>query len=230
METGEAQGPADSGDGGSDDRCPQQAQDMAQPVEIERRTEEALDQGGCQQSLSRIAYGEDNRAQEVSIAQEIGHDGRDHRPGHDRPSRARPKSDQCARGNTGGRPEHGYAVWSEQGKAELCREDIDATDHDGETAQTDPPPRRVNCVGSLGLHSQIFEHLAVSDGFYSITSSARASSVGGTSSPGARAVTRLMTNWNLVAWTTGRPAGLAPLRTWPEYTPTCRHMSGIAVP
>ena len=39
--------------------------------------------------------------------------------------------------------------------------------------------------------------------------------VGGTSRPSARAVTRLMTNSNLVACTTGRSAGFAPLRTWP---------------
>src|SRR5262249_125355 len=50
---------------------------------------------------------------------------------------------------------------------------------------------------------------------HSITSSARASSAGGISSPSARAVTRLMTNSNLVGCTTGRSAGLAPLRTLP---------------
>src|SRR5215510_298965 len=47
---------------------------------------------------------------------------------------------------------------------------------------------------------------------YSITSSARASSVGGTSRPSALAVCRLMTNSNLVDCSTGRSAGLAPLR------------------
>src|SRR6516164_2045036 len=52
-------------------------------------------------------------------------------------------------------------------------------------------------------------------GAHSITSSARASSVGGISMPSARAVGRLMTNWNLVDCTTGRSAGLAPLRMRP---------------
>ena len=47
---------------------------------------------------------------------------------------------------------------------------------------------------------------------YSITSSARASSVGGISRPSALAVLRLMTNWYLEACSTGRSAGLAPLR------------------
>jgi hypothetical protein len=47
---------------------------------------------------------------------------------------------------------------------------------------------------------------------YSITSSARASRVGGISSPKARAVGRLMTKSNLVDCTTGRSAGLVPLR------------------
>jgi hypothetical protein len=45
---------------------------------------------------------------------------------------------------------------------------------------------------------------------YSITSSAIASSVGGTSIPSARAVCMLMTNSNLVGCCTGRSAGLTP--------------------
>src|SRR5262249_4036954 len=47
---------------------------------------------------------------------------------------------------------------------------------------------------------------------HSITSSARASSVGGTSRPSALAVFRLMTSSNSVASCTGRSAGRAPLR------------------
>ena len=50
---------------------------------------------------------------------------------------------------------------------------------------------------------------------YSITSSARASSVGGTSRPSAFAAFRLITNSNLVDCTTGRSTGLAPLRIRP---------------
>src|SRR6478736_1051933 len=46
---------------------------------------------------------------------------------------------------------------------------------------------------------------------YSITSSARASSVGGTSRPSALAVIRLITRSNLVGCTTGRSAVLSPL-------------------
>src|SRR5262249_40137918 len=45
---------------------------------------------------------------------------------------------------------------------------------------------------------------------HSITSSARASSVGGTSRPRALAVVRLMTRSNLVGCSTGMSAGLAP--------------------
>src|SRR5262245_40223956 len=48
--------------------------------------------------------------------------------------------------------------------------------------------------------------------FHSITSSARASSVGGISRPRARAVLRLITNSNLVDCWTGRSDGFAPLR------------------
>src|SRR5262249_20282699 len=45
---------------------------------------------------------------------------------------------------------------------------------------------------------------------HSITSSARASSVGGTSRPRALVVIRLMTRSNLVGCSTGRSAGFAP--------------------
>src|SRR5262249_7496110 len=48
--------------------------------------------------------------------------------------------------------------------------------------------------------------------FHSITSPARASSVGGTSRPSALAVLRLMTRSNLVGCWTGRSAGFSPLR------------------
>ena len=51
---------------------------------------------------------------------------------------------------------------------------------------------------------------------YSITSSAVASSVGGTVRPKALAVFRLMTNSNLVGCTTGRSPGLSPLRIRPS--------------
>src|SRR5262249_10167017 len=51
--------------------------------------------------------------------------------------------------------------------------------------------------------------------FHSITSSARASSVGGTSRPSAAAVCRLMTNSNLVGCRIGSSAGFSPLSTPP---------------
>src|SRR5215470_2064285 len=50
---------------------------------------------------------------------------------------------------------------------------------------------------------------------HSITSSASASSVGGSSRLSAFAILRLITNSNLVGCRTGRSAGLAPLRTLP---------------
>ena len=58
---------------------------------------------------------------------------------------------------------------------------------------------------------------------HSITSSARASRFGGTSSPSVLAVLRLMTNSNLVGCWTGRSAGLAPLRMRPTYEPATRY-------
>src|SRR5215831_12015615 len=50
---------------------------------------------------------------------------------------------------------------------------------------------------------------------HSITSSAAASSLSGTVRPSMAAVSTLMTNSNLVDCTTGRSAGLAPLRMRP---------------
>ena len=50
---------------------------------------------------------------------------------------------------------------------------------------------------------------------YSITSSARASSVGGTARPSAVAVLRLTTSSNFVGCTTGRSLGFSPLRMRP---------------
>jgi hypothetical protein len=46
---------------------------------------------------------------------------------------------------------------------------------------------------------------------YSITSSARASKMGGTSKPSCLAVLRLMRNSNVVGPSTGRSPGLVPL-------------------
>src|SRR5262249_49218025 len=51
--------------------------------------------------------------------------------------------------------------------------------------------------------------------FHSITSSASASSLSGTSRPSAFAVLRLMTSSNLVGCITGKSAGFAPLRIRP---------------
>jgi hypothetical protein len=65
---------------------------------------------------------------------------------------------------------------------------------------------------------------------HSITSSARASSVGGMSRPNALLVWRLMTNSNLLDCMTGRSAGLAPLRILPMYTPTWRYASVTLAP
>jgi hypothetical protein len=50
---------------------------------------------------------------------------------------------------------------------------------------------------------------------YSITSSARASSVAGISTPSVLAVLRLITSSNFVGCITGKSAGLAPFKIWP---------------
>ena len=65
---------------------------------------------------------------------------------------------------------------------------------------------------------------------YSITSSARASSIGGTSRPSALAVFKLIVSWNLVGACTGRSAGFSPRRMRSRYDAARRHKSGMSVP
>src|SRR4029077_18968853 len=65
---------------------------------------------------------------------------------------------------------------------------------------------------------------------HSITSSARASKVAGTSRPSDLAVLRLMTSSNLVGCCTGSSAGLAPLSMRLTETPACRYMSVMLAP
>jgi hypothetical protein len=65
---------------------------------------------------------------------------------------------------------------------------------------------------------------------YSITSSARASTGAEISTPSAFAVLRLMNNSNLVGCSTGRSAGLAPLRILSTYLPLNRKESVMSAP
>src|SRR5215472_4482921 len=65
---------------------------------------------------------------------------------------------------------------------------------------------------------------------HSITSSARASSDGGTVMPSALAVLRLMTSSNLAGCSTGKSPGFSPLRMRPTYTPACRWFSAMGAP
>src|SRR5215467_1670173 len=65
---------------------------------------------------------------------------------------------------------------------------------------------------------------------HSITSSARAISVGGTSRPSAFAVLRLMTNSNLVGCSIGNSEAFAPLRILTTYAAARRLRSGTFGP
>jgi hypothetical protein len=65
---------------------------------------------------------------------------------------------------------------------------------------------------------------------YSMTSSARVSSVGGTMMPSAFAVFKLITNSNLVGCSTGRSAGLAPLKILSTKAADRRNRSGRSGP
>ena len=74
---------------------------------------------------------------------------------------------------------------------------------------TGPLPVGPSQGSSLSILTEPHDELAPP---HSITSSARASSVGGISRPSAFAVIRLMTRSNLVGCSTGRSAGFAPRR------------------
>src|SRR5262249_10967025 len=66
--------------------------------------------------------------------------------------------------------------------------------------------------------------------YHSITSSARASSVSGTTRPSALAVLRLTTSSNLVGCSMGRSAGFAPLITLMTNAAARLVSSGILAP
>ena len=70
------------------------------------------------------------------------------------------------------------------------------------------PSRGASSIGRANAR----ESASSKQHLYSITSSARASSVGGTSRPSALAVLRLITSSYLVGACTGRSAGFSPLR------------------
>ena len=77
-----------------------------------------------------------------------------------------------------------------------------------ETRRLPPNSRRADAYRS-GRLGQFDQSAAQQNSAYSITSSARPSSIGGTSMPIAFAVLRLMINKNLVGKATGRSAGCA---------------------
>src|SRR5215211_1585030 len=80
------------------------------------------------------------------------------------------------------------------------------------TTQHSLPSGRYSLLGP-DLHRQ--DRTSFAWRTYSITSSARASKVGGTVRPRAFAVFRLITSSNLVGCRTGRSAGFSPLRIRP---------------
>src|SRR5262249_35548695 len=93
--------------------------------------------------------------------------------------------------------------------ARLCREGVDPLDRCKRFQVIHPPFldlawRKGSFISNLPLWF-----------LYSITSSASASSLSGTSSRSALAVLRLITSSNFVGCSTGKSAGLAPFRIRP---------------
>src|SRR4029450_12948338 len=81
-----------------------------------------------------------------------------------------------------------------------------------------------------GLECVEERHAALVEHGYSMTWSARRSNVCGIVSPSALAVLRLMTSANLVGCSTGRSAGLAPLRILSTKVAARRQRSGKVTP
>src|SRR3954453_8988304 len=77
--------------------------------------------------------------------------------------------------------------------------------------------------GQLSQWRQLETYALQQIASYSITSSARATSVGGTSRPRALAVFILMASSNFVGCSTGRLAGLAPLKILCTNAAACRY-------
>src|SRR5262245_18918763 len=80
---------------------------------------------------------------------------------------------------------------------------------------------------SIDLHDAFLNEFRVA---HSIASSARASSVGGTSRPSVLAALRLITSSNFVGCSTGMSAGFAPFRIRAAMTPSWRYTPGRLVP
>ena len=145
MKQCESDNPTDPRDGGREDRCCQQAENVAQPVEAEIRTEVVLNNARCENSLPGIAEGKNDRAPEIPVSQQVGRDGGADRAGHHRQSRGGPKRNQDAGRNPGGGPEHGHAIrFGQQDKAQPRGEKISDADRDREPDQTNPPLRQVS--------------------------------------------------------------------------------------
>src|SRR4029077_1066324 len=102
-------------------------------------------------------------------------------------------------------------------------------------ADSDPPDPRHPCRllrarGKRIYRSRTAKKREEISAFHSITSSARASSVGGTVRPSVFAVFRLRTNSIFTACSTGRSAGLTPRRILPVEMPTRWYASARLLP
>jgi len=113
----------------------------------------------------------------------------------------------------------------ERKTSQICSEISKVCSSTADYVRFTPKSGHWDSAAQCPLYPQKRTHAPQQTAAYSITSSARASSAGGTSSPNVLAVCRLMTSSNLVGSTTGRSAGFSPLRTRPVYTPTRRNSS-----
>src|SRR5713101_5994553 len=96
-------------------------------------------------------------------------------------------------------------------------------------ADVSEPRRQFRIVPQNQIH-QVRQNQVQLRMLHSITSSASESRLSEMATPCAFAVFKLMTSSNLVGCSTGRSAGLAPLRIFAVYAPYWRYASVILTP
>jgi hypothetical protein len=126
---------------------------MAQPIQAEIRTKLAFDKVRRNQRFSSITHGEGDRARQGPVSQQIGHDRCCRRSGCDWPSGTRTKRYQGTGGNTGGRPENGYAIgFCQQKKTKPSPQEKPDANRHGHADRSDPLPGRIS-DSPLRLHA-----------------------------------------------------------------------------
>lgn len=116
--------PNDAACKGRNDRGAEQAEDMTQLVELERRANESPDERSNNERATGIGQGKNRCAGQIAVTEQVGCEGGGDHADDDRPPYGRTERDQDSRGHAGCRPEHRDPVsLVEQGEAETGSEE-----------------------------------------------------------------------------------------------------------